>query len=846
MGDILNLSRECLQGFSDLESKLDTPESVNYLQLMPPSQVRTQSGKFRVWCGNLGALETGYSALEHRLKDSAIMQSNVLKLLIQLELSLKESMAVVSGRRLAFEDQPRPHDISNYESADDSDSDGSSESRHELSMRLSGMIDLLNSLYKLSYKIRNPNLRPASTKAISYKEIDPETNIDVFDEFVKVDKTHVSELLSFMRQGRDVAARDHEFLQQRLATSITLRRKYFGYWKKHANKLSRSIESPNLISKLSQFKVSSPVPLAFDRGQPQAQRARVPDFQPQPVSETNATPYNAALDDTSERGSILSVASTALDAEGNGVEIPSAPIQAQRGEDFSCPYCNVLCSAKQGHGKAWKAHVLYDLQPYICTYANCPLPKELYRSRKQWAEHENSVHRSCWRCFDHQDCVYTSPEGLRNHLESEHEGAIKEAQIADLIRLCAFNFEDARKVCPICFQQQPFTRGLTNHLANHLERFALFALPRFHVEVENSAEGNEVSRRNQRGSRTSLDTDQSLNFSDRGKVGDSGSVSSEYPKPRGRLRIAVAGGGGLGALIAKELSKAEHDIAVLSRYDRTIEYTNNAIRLFAVDYENPGALDYALVGVDMVISTIKADSQLNLINAAARSGVKVFVPAEFEGALEQRPIVSDPLDPGSLSFEARSLLRKWAQHSPMRYTVFSCGVFMERFHPNGLSSFAIGHSSGVTLPGDYILDINHHVAEYVDRDTHNHTVRICMTSVHDVARFVAAAVDLGPATWPREFTMRGDRISIRDLVATCDRFFGVPFSHKRHQAEDLPRFVSYFAESGVHDTAEYYLRLLVTVNGRYDFRGATLNDMVCDRFRPLSFLQWLDIYSSQI
>lgn len=47
-----------------------------------------------------------------------------------------------------------------------------------------------------------------------------------------------------------------------------------------------------------------------------------------------------------------------------------------------------------------------------------------------------------------------------------------------------------------------------------------------------------------------------------------------------------------------------------------------------------------------------------------------------------------------------------------------------------------------------------------------------MTSIYNVAQFVAAAVELGSEDWPREFTMCGDRMSLTDLVGTCSREFG--------------------------------------------------------------------------
>lgn len=107
--------------------------------------------------------------------------------------------------------------------------------------------------------------------------------------------------------------------------------------------------------------------------------------------------------------------------------------------------------------------------------------------------------------------------------------------------------------------------------------------------------------------------------------------------------------------------------------------------------------------------------------------------------------------------------------SQMKWTVFSCGVFMERFLPGGLGSMFIGYRSNLAMAGSYLLDTSSYTAECVEKNARGHTVRVCLTSVYDVAQFVVAAIVLGPASWPRELTMRGDRLSVRDVVGQCSR-----------------------------------------------------------------------------
>lgn len=298
------------------------------------------------------------------------------------------------------------------------------------------------------------------------------------------------------------------------------------------------------------------------------------------------------------------------------------------------------------------------------------------------------------------------------------------------------------------------------------------------------------------------------------------------------------------------------------------EFGQLDVQLHVVDYSDHDKLTFALQGVDLAISTISGTEQLSLINAAGRARVRVFVPSEFEGSLSRRPSHNDPLDRGST--QAIALLKQWESASRMKYTVFACGIFMERFHPYGLGYLNIGYGSGVSAVGDYLLDINHATAEYAAENSKGHTVRVCLTSVYDVVRFIVAAIDLGPRNWPHEFTMRGDRMSVRDVVGTCSRVrngkvspgqswskdtitqgkkrntncsWSVAFDHHMRQSSELQSYLAYFVQAGDGDKVAYYQRLIATTNGRYDFSRASLNDALEKSgqgdVQPMTLLRWL-------
>lgn len=126
-----------------------------------------------------------------------------------------------------------------------------------------------------------------------------------------------------------------------------------------------------------------------------------------------------------------------------------------------------------------------------------------------------------------------------------------------------------------------------------------------------------------------------------------------------------------------------------------------------------------------------------------------------------------------MALEALRRASQSRHHHQMDYTVFSCGVFYERFQPGGLGALGgMGGSHGVTHEGDYLVDVGGATAEIVETNAHGKPVMLSMTSVYDVARFVAAAIELGPGTWERELRMRGDQMTVRDLFAACSNVRG--------------------------------------------------------------------------
>jgi hypothetical protein len=108
----------------------------------------------------------------------------------------------------------------------------------------------------------------------------------------------------------------------------------------------------------------------------------------------------------------------------------------------------------------------------------------------------------------------------------------------------------------------------------------------------------------------------------------------------------------------------------------------------------------------------------------------------------------------------------------MRFTVFTCGVFYERFAPGGLAAYNVGTSFHIQGQGDYMIDVGAGIAEIPQTNSQGRPVHITMTSMYDVARLVAAAVERGIDSWPREFKMRGAHVTTQRLAEICQEVRG--------------------------------------------------------------------------
>ncbi|KAI1327280.1 NAD(P)-binding protein [Xylariaceae sp. FL0255] len=98
-------------------------------------------------------------------------------------------------------------------------------------------------------------------------------------------------------------------------------------------------------------------------------------------------------------------------------------------------------------------------------------------------------------------------------------------------------------------------------------------------------------------------------------------------------KVAIAGAtGNLGPTILRQVVDAGFEVTVLTRTEGSSPKLQPYIKVEVVDYDSLDSLVHALRGQDALVSTLGSVAllkQLLLVEAAAKAGVKRFIPSEF-------------------------------------------------------------------------------------------------------------------------------------------------------------------------------------------------------------------------
>jgi hypothetical protein len=351
---------------------------------------------------------------------------------------------------------------------------------------LESITDALDRLFRLAIKVRDPTTRQISSRVYSYKDVDKVTGVNVIEEYAKCDRQHILEILSCL--GKTAPDGPCHYLIDRLSCANTLRRQHFGYWRRRRRKL-KIVQSPSDIPIVS---VTKKVQINLfgtpgEAAKPVQASTRTVSSKPYTASELDPTRIN--FEDERSNVSVSEYYPSASAPDNEFVVWPAPPSKLQGKKHFECPYCFTLCTSGYLEKRAWKAHLVRDLRPYVCTYEKCVDADRLYDTRSDWILHETSSHRQIWRCLKHANLIFQHLKDYEYHLQEEH---LHEEQLrsSQLLKAGESTSELPDRPCPFCHAELSSAVLLQEHIARHLERIALFALPRSTGLEGESVEGS--------------------------------------------------------------------------------------------------------------------------------------------------------------------------------------------------------------------------------------------------------------------------------------------------------------------------------------------------------------------
>ncbi|KAK5051504.1 hypothetical protein LTR84_003156 [Exophiala bonariae] len=244
------------------------------------------------------------------------------------------------------------------------------------------------------------------------------------------------------------------------------------------------------------------------------------------------------------------------------------------------------------------------------------------------------------------------------------------------------------------------------------------------------------------------------------------------------VKVAIAGGSGQVAreVIDALIATKKHEITILSRTEATSKtFPPAGTKWQAVDYSDIPSLTAALQGTHTVLSFIQLLSdpeqtaQKNLVDAAVGAGVKRFAPSEYGS----KGTVDMPWWHGKEI--VRGYLRAINEEEDvLEYTLFQPGLFLDYT--------AFPHKTSKYLdPLQTVWDFKNRRAIIVEG--YEEAV-MTLTTVADLAAIVALAVGY-EGRWPTNGGIRGNRVTVSQIVEIGGRVRGAPFAVEKVRLDDL-------------------------------------------------------------
>ncbi|ORX70538.1 NAD(P)-binding protein [Linderina pennispora] len=283
--------------------------------------------------------------------------------------------------------------------------------------------------------------------------------------------------------------------------------------------------------------------------------------------------------------------------------------------------------------------------------------------------------------------------------------------------------------------------------------------------------------------------------------------------------VALVGGTGTtGAFFIDEFKKNGQDFNVTLITRKESEDSTKAkfadtphFTIRGVDYDDEADLATALTGQDAVLSILGLGSigkqQLALVKAAAKAGVKYFIPSEFGSDFGVAAGESD------IIFKPKEAVRQTIEESGLKHIYIITGLFSD-FFVNSYYCWDLENFS-VEIPGDG-------------------SQKSAFTSRADIAKFTVAILKRADEFADKTVRIAGYHLSFNDWVNQIEAAAGKKLTVTYSSIEDIEAKVAADIKvtGGWHSLGDQ-LRLIVAKDlGRLDLGGNTLDN---DKFPSLDF-----------
>jgi hypothetical protein len=338
-GPIVSLTLECQRSFITVIDAIKTSDSPSRLL----SNWETELGRFRLWANNIGAAKAGRAGLDYRVRDSPYMSQHIVALLSDLREILNDAASAFSNSEIGAILNSREDSESENETSDSSDSDDDPPKPAPYLRRLyEQAVGSVDSLFHVSILIRGVYNNIRTVRAANHIEF-------VDGEDVLVEFRRIVELKIKWKNQETV-----DWLVERLADAITLRRRQFYYHKAHREKSSEFPEASEEVQN-PRPRQSSRLETTSEANESKAAPHEAAPSRKSKSAMTAKTTGTTATDlaPTEEKKSQI-YANLAPSEKRIGENIFPDPPKEPAGKDFECNQCFHVLPAETRKTGLWR------------------------------------------------------------------------------------------------------------------------------------------------------------------------------------------------------------------------------------------------------------------------------------------------------------------------------------------------------------------------------------------------------------------------------------------------------------------------------------------------------------